>query len=364
MFKDRTVTRDSQEASGGRADVDRVMRRAFGHRGENPARVEAAVRLESTGYKVNSQVGIVTHRCQARTCPTCGRRRGWETRQVLLERARAGLFRNPIMLTLTVDPKRFASPEEAHDAVAAGKFIPRLLRLFGIKVWVWVLEFHVSGWPHWHVLVDLSDRGPLRQADYRRLWHLWRDTWGLGRPDVRVKKDFETSSHAVNYVTKYLTKAPKGGYPSWFLAGKRRRMIQASKRVGRLCFKGFHSDGSSDVACPVRRQARTLLERMGQCRKFSHLIERSVNCETGEEHVRHLGELSVSREALTKMLDAGDVPVEFGLETIETKMDGYTKIELVMRGGNLASRVAGLQAWAAVGGRDGTPRSCCTVLSG
>ena len=54
------------------------------------------------------------------------------------------------MLSLTVDRKHFASPEEAHRAVTAGTYISTLIPLLGVKTWFWVLEFQTKtgqGWP-------------------------------------------------------------------------------------------------------------------------------------------------------------------------------------------------------------------------
>src|SRR6185369_1412740 len=121
--------------------------------------------------------------------------------------AKARLFRNPALLTLTVDRSHFASPEDAHRQITEGSFIARLMRLLGVVTWFWVLEFQTKtgdGWPHWHLLIDLDDVGG--RLDLAKAWRLWRDKWGLGGLDLSTRKSFADRQHAVLYVTKYLTK--------------------------------------------------------------------------------------------------------------------------------------------------------------
>ncbi len=304
-------------------------------------------RLESIDYKLKSksEVLVVNHRCKARTCPRCGRVRGWETRQVLLEKARDGAFQSPYLLTLTVDPKGFDSPEAAHDAVTSGSYIPRLLRLFNIRVWVWVLEFQQNGWPHWHILVDLAERGRLSRGDLRRMWYLWRDKWGLGGLDVQERKRFGTAQHAVMYVTKYLTKPPRRGYPAWFIRGKRRRMIQASRAVGALCFRGSgekeeaEEEAEEDKA-KSRSDSRPLVDRMAECGCSSQLLLRKVDERTGEERHEIVGELPVSVDKLQELERSGELPRHFGMQVREVLFFGGRYEEVTFCSVDQAERVA------------------------
>ena len=154
-------------------------------------------------------------------------------------RAREALWRDPCILTLTVDRKRFSSPQEAHRVVADGKFIPRLMRMCGIKLWVWVLEFQQEtgeGWPHWHLCIDRADL-PGRMVPLARAWKLWRDTWHLGGLQLSVKRQGLTSAHALNYITKYLTKSPQSGYPEWVLHAHSIRFVQGCRALGPLVGK-------------------------------------------------------------------------------------------------------------------------------
>lgn len=146
------------------------------------------------------------------------------------------------MLTLTVDRSHFASPRAAWERVSGKKALSELMWKLGVKWWFWALEFqmgkgpdpHREGWPHWHVLVDLSTC-PGGRLDLERAWYLWRDCWGLGRLDLSRKKVVASSGlHGVNYITKYLTKMPRHGFPDWVLGCDSMRFVQGCRALGPL----------------------------------------------------------------------------------------------------------------------------------
>lgn len=310
---------------------------------------EGASRLESRGSKWNqvTEAVIVGHRCDARTCPVCGKRRGHETRQALL--ARAPLFSTPLLLTFTIDPKRFESAQQAHEVVSAGGFIRRLMKFLGIRYWVWVMEFQRNGWPHWHVLVDVSERGPLGPGDLRRVWRLWRDEWGLGGLDVQKRREaFASPEHAVMYVTKYLMKPPKHGFPEWFLRGKRRRLVGASKFVGALT----RSRGDGLVQPEVdgeesrdRQDARPLIERMSECGQFCRVVVHEVDLETGQERCRVAGLLPVSRDDLLRLQAVGGLPEGVQVDLVDVEFMGGRTRSVRIQGDRVVDQVARLVAW-------------------
>ena len=70
-----------------------------------------------------------------------------------------------MMLTLTIDPQLFESPDAAFrfvtDRSCIGRTMQHLRRagvLNGVH-WFAVIEWQANGWPHWHLLVD-ADRIP------------------------------------------------------------------------------------------------------------------------------------------------------------------------------------------------------------
>ena len=63
-----------------------------------------------------------------------------------------------MLLTFTVDPQFFESPEAAFKWVTEQRAIARVMSwlasfLCGFH-WFCVIEWHKSGWPHWHLLCD------------------------------------------------------------------------------------------------------------------------------------------------------------------------------------------------------------------
>lgn len=309
---------------------------------------QAARRLEQDAYKWKStevMAQVMKHHCGCRTCRVCGRRRGWETRELLQRSEILGLFKAPYLLTLTIDPKKFNSPESAHDSVTNGGFVRRLLRLLGIRTWVWVLEFQKSGWPHWHILVDLSERGRLTRAELRRAWRLWRDKWGLGGLDLQERKRFDQAEHAVNYITKYLTK-PAEHYPAWFLNGKRRRLCQASRMVGPLT-RGRTRPRPEGTVRRKRQDARTLAERMAACGTSSKVFLREVDLTTGEATCMYVGGIEASIEDLGVLGIARVIPARIGLVAEKVQAWGKEIIRLTFDEPmeDLRGRVTELGEW-------------------
>lgn len=218
---------------------------------------EAAGRLDSQGDNVVGssdgnpsavQCGeMVISRCGCgrRLCPSCGAKLGKRLRARL--HAKAALFVVPRMLSLTVDLKGtgtgvgFDSPGAALEHVRRRRLISHLMRRLGITRWVWVLEFQPgTSAPHWHILVDVSGL-PNHEVDYKRAWYWWREVWKIGGfdgPSRRAVRMRDTA-HAINYITKYLIKSPRDGFPEWVYGWDWKsqgsiRFCGASREVGRL----------------------------------------------------------------------------------------------------------------------------------
>ena len=236
-------------------------------------------RLEPSHSKVT--LAVRESRCRVRVCTDCGVPSGIRTRAILADRA--SLFQVPRLITFTVDRRGFSGPQEAYDAVRRHKLIARLLRFVHIKHWVCVVQFQEEsgdGWPHWHILADVSHL-PGRFIDFKRLWHLWRDTWQIGGLDVTSDKAKRVQSplHAINYITRYLTH-PNGAIPEWFLRLSRCRLVMASRSVGRL------TDGDTSICRDrttrrKRQPARPFVDRMAECRHRVNILQEGVDRHTG-----------------------------------------------------------------------------------
>ncbi len=293
-------------------------------------------KLESIDNKVTTDLEVVVlaeHRCRARSCSVCAIKRGWIVRQRLL--ARAGGWIRPAVLTLTVDRGEFSSPVQAYRYVTRKKLLWRLMRALGVKRWFWVLEYQQktgSGWPHWHILIDLADV-PGGRVDLVKAWQLWRDRWGVGGLQLEVRDvEFDSVEHALMYITKYLMKQPEGGFPTWVLKSRQSiRFFQGCRLLGPLVAKPSLKKAMSveDEQTNKRASRRPLLDRMSECsvgagRVFALRVDQA----TGEQRGHFLGALPCSPSQLLGLVRSGQVSAsidvrqdEAGRETFVLKSD-------------------------------------------
>ncbi|MCA9092040.1 MAG: hypothetical protein KDA68_01025 [Planctomycetaceae bacterium] len=132
------------------------------------------------------------------------------------------------MWTLTIDPTLFSGPEEAFRYVrehrCSAEFV-RFLHRHGYlnsPRFFYVVEWHKNGYVHYHLLIDTNY---VPHSVARDAWNRFRPVWCApvqgSRPGFGSvwfsKRDFESSSHAIGYVTKYLVKPPRHPYPEWVM---------------------------------------------------------------------------------------------------------------------------------------------------
>jgi len=129
-------------------------------------------------------------------------------------------FKHWRFLTLTLDPKKFTSAEAGYEYAKdrLRYFFQKVKNHLGIKElrYFWKLEFHKSGWPHWHVLLDYRQKVDIN--------HIVR-CWGNGDVDVEHCRD-----RRLPYLFKYLCKTDED-LPKWFLQYRRPRVYQASMNL-------------------------------------------------------------------------------------------------------------------------------------
>jgi hypothetical protein len=233
---------------------------------------------------------------------------------------KAGSFRAPGFLTLTVDLAGtltdrwgerlagFASSEAAYETVTGQRYVARLMHQVGVRTWAAVLEFQGRGVPHWHVLYERSEAGEYGWVDYKRLWHLWRDVWHIGLLDDTGVR-FQSSEHAVNYITKYLVKYPDVGYPSWvwerqvtghkgairFVSTSRALGPVFERVIGEEVEEAEEGDGLDEVEDEgsAGSDPRRYADIVAACGCESQVFELTAD-EEGEEKWVFLGELPVS----------------------------------------------------------------------
>lgn len=79
-------------------------------------------------------------------------------------------------VVLTVGRK--TNPVHYYEAVRFEKAIPRLIRRVAKDCtdFLWVLEFHRGGWPHWHLLLEREQEGMIGHGVIANEWrygHVW-----------------------------------------------------------------------------------------------------------------------------------------------------------------------------------------------
>ncbi len=278
------------------------------------------LRLEYTSNNPTKRIDyrmVFMHcRCKSRMCSVCGPRMGFVLRTRLL--AVADNFRKPTLFTLTVDRGNFGSCQEAHAFINSKGRIGLLMKRLGVEFWVWVLEFQQKtgeGWPHWHILVDLADC-PGGKLDLKRAWSFWRDKWGIGGVDLQIKRRFLQPRHALNYITKYLIKSPRSGYPRWVLESEKAiRLVAACRKLGPLVFDGQSKlKSESGGERKPRRRRRLLVDRLAECGQKTTAMRQDIDADNETVDTSFVGSVSASVERLAAMQQQGLLDSRIRLE--------------------------------------------------
>lgn len=268
-----------------------------------------------------------TCRCWSRACEHCAPVLGRRVQGKLL----AGVegWKNPRMMTMTVDRSKFASPQAAYREVMERRYLPRLMEALGVVRWVRVLEFQMKtgdGWPHWHVLADAT--GSKGRVDLKMAWRLWRDTWGVGGLDLSNNERLlgRPVRDIIKYLCKYMVKFPEKGFPKWVLELSNVRFVQGSRSVGALVCGGRDEQvpeeeeiivvpGSPEDVSKKRKSlfARSIRERIAGCGEVSSLF--------GHKNEKYISRIPVRVGQVAIAAKMGFIE---GV-TFEVQDDGYGK---------------------------------------
>ena len=109
--------------------------------------------------------------CRSVWCQRCSKIS--PTNDVIRRRMGALDWRKVRHCILTV--RREGSPESAFGAVRKNRAIAKAMEALGTGKWIWILEFHRGGWPHWHVLCENGGKmvGHERLSAAWKRGHVW-----------------------------------------------------------------------------------------------------------------------------------------------------------------------------------------------
>lgn len=160
--------------------------------------------------------------------------------------------------------------------------------------------------------------------------------------------DAQDAATAVRYVTKYIVKYPKAGFPKWVMQKTRIRFVMASKAVGALVTQGERSPRveSADLLHAedvekddvVKERTRHSLEQRGmRCGLFSNVVVRSAGVTSWGGEVPFLpGSLAYASKLglITRPIRTVTVEDRYGGSRLEVSipLDCWENIEDVLSG--------------------------------
>jgi len=170
------------------------------------------------------ELQLLHNNCRSPWCKKCAKVSPTHGRiQTRLERMDWRSVRHVI---LTVS--REYPAQGAYTLIRKHRSIPRLMAALNLKgrQWLWVLEWHADGWPHWHVLVE-SDRGMIGKKRIDLEWG-----WGWSWESYIRDADHWAKIKGYHRSKGYLAgegKAHQLELPAWLLTESRVRKFSGSQ---------------------------------------------------------------------------------------------------------------------------------------
>jgi hypothetical protein len=199
------------------------------------------------------------------------------------------------MWTLTLDPQGHGSAEEAYDSIRQRERVSKLCTRMGWKYWVCVLEWHKSGWPHWHLVVW----EPVARMYYGK--HRVQEVWGEGNVSY-TGSEGRPGEAAYRYASKYMTKPSEYPVPAWVMDRTYVRMVNASRSWGSVRRSECQDDlaPGADTA-PARKSAAVNRVAMATCGKSVTVIREIVD-ERGQVRREFMFRADVPYRSLRKWM--------------------------------------------------------------
>ena len=117
--------------------------------------------------------------CSSVWCPDCFTKKGGSRR--ISEKLAKFDYRKTRQVVLTCDPSKFPEgPEKAFEYLkkksAVSQFMHNLKRTHKIDFsnWLWVMEWHENGFPHYHVFIEVAEIGKAGMIGNETLLKCWK----------------------------------------------------------------------------------------------------------------------------------------------------------------------------------------------
>lgn len=214
--------------------------------------------------KSQKRISLKKCRCQSVWCPVC--------RYKSLARVSSRLslmdWSNVRHVVVTVDREIFDDGQSAYEYISDKKSIAGLMRNLErdlgrvVNDWLWVIEFHKDGFPHWHILID-SPGGMIGGDWIRKHW-----TFGKYVRESYIKSERHWGK-IFGYFGKHgyfgEEKGAQGVLPSWALEYDKKIRRYGAKRIsepdGEIREKKIKSEKKGDR---VMRPYSVILSGCGQ----------------------------------------------------------------------------------------------------
>ncbi len=247
-------------------------------------------------------------RCGSSWCPICSKQR-WAPS--VAERLKAFDWQRTRQIVLTIDRKQFETGQEAYEHVKQKKMLPQLIhnlrRTKGIAIenWLWVLEWHKDGYPHWHLFAEVDKPGAAGKIYFENI----KQYWGIGNVNesyIKTKKHWDDMTGYFGrkgYFEK--KKAHQARLPMWAL--------DHNKAIRRL--------GAMQHWAPNVAKKLTSFDWQKTC-QIDLKIDRT-KFKSGKEAYEHVQQEKMLSEFISNLKKTKGVVINNWLWVLEWDRDGF-----------------------------------------
>lgn len=146
-------------------------------------------------------IAIRKHRCMSPWCPCCFK---LYVAPVIARCFQDMNWQAVRMITLTIDREQFSDGEAAYEHMKKTGAIAAMCRNFvrfagkEIKKWMWILEWHADGYPHWHLVIEMRQSGKQSMIGQEIIHKYW--------PYGRIREGYVNSQRHWKNISGYLQK--------------------------------------------------------------------------------------------------------------------------------------------------------------